>query len=183
MINKFIITGIAAVNQQNILGIDGHMPWGKIKSDLAFYKEQTLGKTVVCGGNTYRSLPPAALKNRQIVVLSRTTPETVPDNVVFINHFFSPAFIIEDIASVAISKEIMIAGGGLIYRIFEDQYDKFYLTKISGPDFETENKNVVYFDTDLSKQSQRLGWKETIYDWNIEHNSIGSFDVKILELK
>lgn len=182
MIRNYTITGIAAVNQQNILGIDGHMPWGKIKGDLAFYKEQTLGKTVVCGGNTYRSLPPAALKNRKTIVLTRQEPVNLPENVVFLNHFFAPSFIIEDLEPYAISNEIMVVGGGLIYRVFEDQYDKFFLTNIYGQDFETEGKNVVYFETDLSKQSKKLNWKTKIHDWFIEHNDVGSFDVKIQEL-
>lgn len=182
MINKCTITGIAAINQQNILGIDGHMPWGRIKNDLQFYKEMTVGKSLICGGNTYRSLPPAALKNRQIFVLSRQTPNDLPDNVVFINEFLCPGFIIDTVKDYLISDEIMIVGGGLIYKVFEQQYDKFYLTSISGQEFETENKTVTYFDTDLSIRSKELGWKTSIYDWDIVHNDVGSFDVKIQEL-
>jgi dihydrofolate reductase len=182
MIKNFTITGIAAINQQNILGIDGHMPWGKIKGDLSFYKEQTLGKTVVCGGNTFRSLPPAALKNRQTVVLTRQKPSIEIENVIFLDQFFSPGFIIEDIADLAISNEIMIVGGGLIYRVFENQYDKFYLTEINGQDFETQNKNVVYFDADLEPRSKEMKWTTKIHDWFIERNDIGGFDVKIKEM-
>lgn len=182
MIDNFVITGIAAVNQQNILGIDGHMPWGKIKGDLAFYKEMTLNKTIICGGNTYRSLPPAAIKNRQIFVLSRENPSNLPDNVTFLNEFLCPSFIIDRVKEDAISREIMIVGGGLIYKVFEDQYDRFYLTRILGQDFPTSGKTVTYFDTDLSKRAKALNWKNTIEDWFLEENDVGFFDVKITQM-
>jgi dihydrofolate reductase len=182
MIKDFTITGIAARNQQNILGIGGKMPWGKITGDLEFYKQQTLNKTVVCGGNTYRSLPKSALKNRQTIVFSRSIPDVIPDNVHFIDHLICPGFFIEDIAHLAISNEIMIAGGGFIYNFFQHQYDKFYLTEISGPDFDTTQDDVVYFDVDLNSRGKNLNWTTKIYDWFIEHNNVGSFDVKILEM-
>ncbi|MCK9532685.1 MAG: dihydrofolate reductase [Gammaproteobacteria bacterium] len=181
MISKFVITGIAAVNQQNILGINGKMPWGQIKGDLAFYKQMTLNKTLVCGGNTYKSLPKAALANRQTFVITRQEPENLPENVHFINEFPCPGFIIDDIKDKAISKEIMIIGGGLIYQAFQEQYDKFYLTEISGKDFTTKNKEVTYFETDLKKRIAEKQWTNKIIDWFIEENHIGKFDVKIQE--
>lgn len=181
MIHNHVITGIAAINQQNILGIDGHMPWGRIKSDLAFYKSETVGKTLICGGNTYRSLPPAALKNRKIVVLTREKPINLPDNIMFLNEYLCPGFVMEDIKHFADSEEIMVVGGGLIYKFFEFQYDKFYLTTINGPSFDVEGKNVVYFDIDIKERARDKSWTPKTIDWVIENNEFGSFDVKIQE--
>lgn len=183
MIHNFVITGIAAINQQNILGIDGHMPWGRIKSDLAFYKSETIGKTLICGGNTYRSLPPQALKNRKIVVLTRQQPpEDLSDNIMFLNEYLCPGFVMEDIKNFVNSEEIMIVGGGLIYKFFEFQYDKFYLTTIKGQDFDTTSRNVVYFDVDLKSRGSEKNWSKRTIEWTTEENEIGKFDVKIQEL-
>lgn len=182
MISGYTITGIAATNQQNILGIDGDMPWGKIKHDLMFYKSMTQGKTLICGGNTFRSLPPVAIKNRQIFVLSRQKFDYLPDNVKQIENFYCPGFIIEEMVGQTISNEIMVVGGGLVYQLFEDQYDKFYMTEIVGKDFDVENKNVVYFEADLEKRSLALNWKKKQINAFKESNNVGDFDVKIFEL-
>lgn len=183
MIRKFTISGIAATNQQNLLGIDGFMPWGRIKRDLKFYKSMTVGKSLVCGGNTFRSLPPQAFISRQLFVISRQpVPENLPDNVIFINELVCPGHIIDHIEPLAISNELMVIGGGMIYRVFEEQYDKFYLTKINGPDFDINKNDVVYFEADLSKRSSQLKWSEKILDQFDEENSLGKFNVKIVEM-
>lgn len=46
------------------------IPW-HLPSDLAFFKEQTLGKTIVMGSRTWESLPFKPLKDRRNVVLTR----------------------------------------------------------------------------------------------------------------
>src|SRR3546814_15272235 len=85
----------------------------------------------------------------------------------------SSDLIIDDIKEKAISKEIMIIGGGLIYQAFQEQYDKFYLTEISGKNFTTKNKEVTYFETDLKKRIAEKQWTNKIIDWFIEENQIG----------
>lgn len=47
------------------------IPWGRIKEDMDFFKEKTLGCTVVMGWNTYETLPEQGLKGRENIVIAR----------------------------------------------------------------------------------------------------------------
>lgn len=55
-----------AIGRSDTNSIPWHLP-----SDLAFFKEQTLGKTIVMGSRTWESLPFKPLKGRRNVVLTR----------------------------------------------------------------------------------------------------------------
>ena len=47
----------------------------RLPADMKFFRETTTGGVVVMGGNTFRSFPNGALKNRVNVVLSATLQE------------------------------------------------------------------------------------------------------------
>lgn len=47
---------IAAVSINNVIGINGQMPW-RIPEDLTRFKELTLGHPVIMGRKTYESIP------------------------------------------------------------------------------------------------------------------------------
>lgn len=66
---------IAAVGRQGQIGLNGRLPW-RHPEDLQWFKEQTMGKVVVCGFNTAEHLPP--LPGRRLHVMQRgETPESV----------------------------------------------------------------------------------------------------------
>ncbi len=46
---------IAAVGRQGQIGLNGRLPW-RHPEDLQWFKEQTMGKVVVCGANTAEHL-------------------------------------------------------------------------------------------------------------------------------
>lgn len=66
------ITLIAAIAQNNCIGINNNMPW-HIPEDFAFFKQYTLGKPVVMGRKTWDSLPKKPLPGRRNIVISRQT--------------------------------------------------------------------------------------------------------------
>ena len=64
---------IVNVDENWAIGADGDM-LVHLKSDLRFFKEQTMGKTVLMGRKTYESLPgQKALPGRHNVVLTRNS--------------------------------------------------------------------------------------------------------------
>lgn len=66
---------IAAVGRQGQIGLNGRLPW-RHPEDLQWFKEQTMGKVVVCGANTAEHLP--LLPGRHLHVMQRgETPESV----------------------------------------------------------------------------------------------------------
>jgi dihydrofolate reductase len=68
-----MISAIFACDSQGGIGKDGSMPWSKNKEDLSWFREHTLGHTVVMGGNTWRDpVMPKPLQNRINIVVSHT---------------------------------------------------------------------------------------------------------------
>jgi len=137
---------IAAVGPRWELGLDGGMPWGRIKGDLALFARVTKGKAVIMGRKTWESLPDAyrPLKGRLNVVMTRRPTGQVfadmPDGV-----FLSPSIegALRDVrgASLPVQPEkaprgIVIIGGGDIYRaaLAADVVDVVHLSVIPRSD-------------------------------------------------
>ena len=63
---------IVAYGLDREIGQDGDMPWGRnMPADLRHFKELTVGKTVIMGYNTYRSIGRPLADRQNIVVASR----------------------------------------------------------------------------------------------------------------
>lgn len=129
-----MITIIAAIGRNNELGKNNDLIW-HLPSDLNFFKEQTLGKTIAMGRNTFLSLP-KLLPSRKHVVLS---PETG------FNKDISDVTIFKDketfVNYCKMQKDIFIIGGASIYNMFIEIADVLVLTQIDAIDNEAE----VYF--------------------------------------
>jgi len=103
------ITIVAAVTSDAAIGIGGDMLY-HISDDLRRFKRITMGHPIIMGRKTFQSLPGGALPGRRNIVISR-------------NHDFKPenceVFDSLDAAIVACedSDEVMIIGGGEIYRL------------------------------------------------------------------
>lgn len=61
---------IFACDKNGVIGINGRMPW-HIKSELEFFREKTLGSTVIMGRKTYESMGKPLPGRDNIVVTSR----------------------------------------------------------------------------------------------------------------
>lgn len=80
-----------------------------LPKDMKFFRETTIGHTVVMGGNTLRSFPnQKPLKNRVNIVLSRGH---VCDECIFVRDFDE---LKKEIKSRE-QEEIYVIGGGVIY--------------------------------------------------------------------
>ena len=60
---------IAAIGKNNELGKDNDLIW-KIKDDLKFFKEKTMGHDIIMGRKTFESLP-RLLQGRRHIVLTK----------------------------------------------------------------------------------------------------------------
>ncbi|MDX1607895.1 MAG: dihydrofolate reductase [Candidatus Spechtbacterales bacterium] len=148
------ISLIAAAAENNVIGYKGDMPWGRaMKSDLRRFRELTHHKAVIIGRNTYEGLG-NPLEGRYIIVLTRA-PELVSKSDVY-----AVATSLEDALAkaercidegIADSDEVMVAGGGNVYKQFLDKADSIYLTKIEHsfegdtffPDYSKDNWKVI----------------------------------------
>ena len=137
-----MITIIAAMDKNNVIGKDGSIPW-YIPGDMKRFKELTTGHTVVMGRKTYESLPPdyRPLPNRNNIVL--TSQSDFPgrarhngieicqstDDLVDIFHNKYDAFA--EILNKNDPK-IFIIGGASLYSFCIPFTDKLELTFVDG---------------------------------------------------
>ncbi len=112
---------IVAVAANGVIGRDGELPW-HLPEDLKHFKRLTLGKPVVMGRKTWESIG-RPLPGRHNVVITRT-PGYSADGASVAN---SPDAAIELLAG---EPEIMIIGGGAIYRAFLEHASRIYLTEV-----------------------------------------------------
>ena len=97
-----------------------------LKSDLKFFKEQTMGKTVLMGRKTYQSLPgQQALPGRRNIVLTR--------NKDFAADGFETGHSVDQVLALAATidpDDFVIMGGANIYETFRPYCDHAIITKI-----------------------------------------------------
>lgn len=119
-----MLTIIAAVSDNNIIGVDNSLPW-HCPEDLAHFKQLTLNKPVIMGRKTFESLK-RPLPNRLNIVVSRNCSSVSEDpNVVTLSSF-------DDAVSYGlyISNDVCIIGGGEIYKQALEVADFMVLTKV-----------------------------------------------------
>ena len=95
-----------------------------LPKDMKFFRETTMGHTVVMGGNTLRSFPnQKPLKNRVNIVLSRGH---VCDECIFVRNFEE----LKTELKKREKEEIYIIGGGVMYREMLPYCHKVLITKV-----------------------------------------------------
>ncbi|MGZ8843387.1 MAG: dihydrofolate reductase, partial [Pyrinomonadaceae bacterium] len=117
------ITGIVAVDQNFAIGKDGKLPW-HYSADLKFFKETTIGNTVVMGRHTWLTLK-GPLKDRTNIVLSRESDLSANDSII----------VMRDVDSVIeFAKEqdgaLFVIGGARVYEAFLPHIDRWIVTEV-----------------------------------------------------
>ena len=115
------ITLVAAVAKNGVIGRDGDLPW-RLPDDLKAFKRLTLGKPVVMGRKTWESIG-RPLPERHNVIMTRSQDFEAPGASVVRSAD-------EALELLADEDEIMIIGGGAIYRQLLDRTDRIYLTEV-----------------------------------------------------
>src|SRR5687768_16704796 len=94
---------IAAVSDNGVIGRSGGLPW-HLPGDLKWFKDKTLGHTMIMGRKTFESVG-KPLPGRQTVVVTRD-PAFVPNGVALARS------VDEALGKAGDEEEIFIAGGG-----------------------------------------------------------------------
>lgn len=104
-----MITLLAACSANNVIGNKGQIPW-KRPEDLRYFRQQTLGKTVLMGRKTWESLGSRPLQGRHNLVLTRSRQIAVPTSKWTTRSFDK----LED--ALKFSRDVIVIGGGELYR-------------------------------------------------------------------
>lgn len=118
---KPIISLVAAMAKNRVIGKDNQMPW-HLPSDLKHFKAVTMGKPIIMGRKTYLSIG-RPLPGRLNIVISRN-----PDYQV--EGCSTATSFDEALALAGNVEEVMVIGGGFLYSQVLPQANKLYLTQI-----------------------------------------------------
>ncbi|MGI3096525.1 type 3 dihydrofolate reductase [Vibrio diabolicus] len=116
-----IISMIAAMADNRIIGKDNQMPW-HLPADFAWFKRCTMGKPVVMGRKTYESIG-RPLPGRLNIVISRDETLKI-EGVTTVRSIEQALDVAGDV------EEVMIIGGGAIYAACLPMANKLYVTHI-----------------------------------------------------
>lgn len=130
------ISLIVARTLNHVIGKENQMPWN-LPVDLAGFRQNTLGKPVIMGRKTYESIG-RLLPKRPNIILSRSG--FCVEGAYTAQNFAQAAELAETFAN---TDEIMVIGGGELFKQTIPQADRLYLTEIQA---EIEGDTLFEFD-------------------------------------
>jgi dihydrofolate reductase len=140
---------IVAVSKNNVIGINGKLPW-EYPDDLKFFREKTLDQHVVVGHKTFLNMP--TLKRRHVNVLSRNYDvafEKYLGNDISIRkkrlqHLIdNKTYFVKD--SSFLYKTTWVIGGAQIYSLLSDQISDIYISRIPETISYKKTDDVAFF--------------------------------------
>ena len=157
-----IISMIAAMANDRIIGKDNQMPW-HLPADFNWFKRCTMGKPVVMGRKTYESIG-RPLPGRQNIVISRDSNLSIDgvDVVTSIEQALEVAGNVE---------EVMIIGGGSIYEACLPKANRLYVTYIDAQ---------IEGDTQFPDWGD--GWRESAQE-NYSADEKNAYDMRFVVLE
>lgn len=115
---------VVAIAKNNVIGINGKLPW-TLKKDLAWFEKQTTGQTIVMGRKSYEDIiqytKNKPLRNRTNIVL--TSQEKLHDGFI-VKHS------VEDILNQKYDTDLAIIGGTNLFKTFLPYVDQLIITEI-----------------------------------------------------
>jgi dihydrofolate reductase len=126
-LNGVRLSIVAAVAENGVIGAGNTMPW-RLSSDLRRFKSITIGKPVVMGRKTFESIG-KPLAGRLNIVVSRQ-PGFAPEGVTVAPSLDAALVMAEEGAHATVDDEVMVIGGGEIYRAAIDLADRLYITHV-----------------------------------------------------
>ncbi len=151
---KPLLTLIAAVARNGIIGRDNALPW-RLPEDLKHFKALTTGHPIVMGRKTWKSLG-RPLPGRHNIVVTRDALYRA-EGVTVVNSLEDALRLASD------SGELFVIGGAEVYRLALPLADRLQFTEIDA-DFDGDTYFPVF---------DRAAWRETSRE---RHRSASGFD-------
>lgn len=115
-----MMQAIVAMDQHDVIGHDGQMPWS-LPNDLKHFKEITMGHTVIMGRKTFESIG-RPLPNRTNVVVTRN--QDFHHEGIIIEHD------LDEIPKKYDREDAFIIGGGELYKALLPYVKRLYVTRV-----------------------------------------------------
>jgi len=118
---------VAAVARNGAIGVKGGLPW-RLPSDLKHLRETTWGRPMVMGRKTFDSIG-RPLPGRETIVVTRD--ESFAREGVHVARSVEDALALGALRAKAMGvDEIMVIGGGELYRATLDRADRIVLSEV-----------------------------------------------------
>lgn len=137
MLNTPLRGAIVAMNADNVIGLNGDLPW-HYAADLQRFKQRTLHHAIIMGRLTWESLGCKALPKRRNIVISRKPVESVECYT-----------SIEHALNAIGDDDVWFIGGGQIYRAAMPYTNLLDITYV--PDVVTAKHLVTFPEIDPRK--------------------------------
>ena len=127
---------IIAMAQNRVIGKNNGLPWPSIKEDFKWFKEFTMGKTLIVGKTTFDTLP--LLKNRECLVLTKPVEaiDAYITNQYMVNNnaMTGQMITMEDVESYSRFRKdyLIVVGGAKTYVKLLPYITEFYVTHVNG---------------------------------------------------
>lgn len=118
-----IISSLVAVSKNGVIGKDNDIPW-YLPADLAYFKKTTIQHTIIMGRKTYESIGRPLPKRTNIIV---TRNPYFASSHCLVAHSVAEAL---EMAHERGEDEVFIIGGGKIFDISYELWDRLYLTEV-----------------------------------------------------
>jgi len=160
---------VAAVARNGAIGVRGGLPW-RLPSDLKHLRETTWGRPMIMGRKTFDSIG-KPLPGRETIVVTRD--QTFARDGVHVVRAIDDALALGHERAKAMGvDEIMVVGGGDIYRAVLDRADRIVLSEV-----DLTPEGDAFFPTLDMKQ-----WREVSREARLRgEKDDADFVVRILE--
>ncbi|MBC7692545.1 MAG: dihydrofolate reductase [Methylotenera sp.] len=141
-----IISLIAAMDQNRVIGVENRLPW-HLPEDLKYFRKTTSGRPVLMGRKTFESIG-RLLPNRLNVIMTRQKSFVAPEGACVVSSWNGA--LEEILAKAPTTEELFVIGGSEIYEMALPHADRLYITEVettvSGGDAYFPKWNPQSFD-------------------------------------
>jgi dihydrofolate reductase len=160
-------TIVVAVAENNVIGKDNDLIW-HMPADLKWFKQQTKGHWVLLGRKSFESIGSKPLPHRTHIVVTRQNEYVLPQGV----HKATSLSEGYKIAGENGVNELMILGGGNIYKQALEDCDRIILTEIKAkfegdtyfPEIESKDWKEVFREDHKADEKNQYDYSFTILE-------------------
>ncbi len=125
-----ILSHIVAVSENEVIGNNNELLW-HFPEDLNYFKKRTTGKIMIMGRKTFDSLK-KPLPKRFHIVVTRQIIDSPFENVKYVSSLTEAYRLADKMTLSGWPEEVMIVGGGQIFKESQPDADFLYITRIPG---------------------------------------------------
>lgn len=118
---------VVAIARNGVIGGDNRLLW-KLRSDMLHFRAITMGKPMIMGRRTWDSIG-RPLPGRESIVVTRDTAFKA-EGAHVVHDIASAVSLAQERARAMNAAEIVLAGGGELYRQMLDQCDVLHVTEV-----------------------------------------------------